>query len=394
MRTTGVIGLIGCFAISACDFGGDDTIFKEFSAQDGYSVSVDAHQRAIVATHVRDESGTLRTIYCAEPSPDAFASISRTITGSLSGSRGVDDEFAATLARSLATQASDALSARNATIQLLRDGLYRACEGYASGALTTLEYAEITKQYQHIMAALLSIELLSNINRPRRQSHTTSPRDDKTVDEENGEDNIATVGESQVVSAYRALEHESIVEIAAVAHELVKEAMNIGASARSPREVEECFRSMRRGDLPQEYINICNKVIAGEFSSVRETELDTQSLIDELGLSATPAGSVTVGEELPLNFEAHEISKTYSFDISDPGEYEITVIAELPHRGDPAIILTSTTDAGFLDASDDSGESYDSIMKSYLEVGHYELQVFNLGDGQGSFRLLIKKATE
>ena len=387
------MALVGCLALSACEYLEDDAIFKRFSAQGAESVSIDAHQRAIVTTQVRDESGNVeRTIYCAEPSPDAFASISRTITGSL-GRSGEQDGFSAELAKSLASQASDALSARNATIQLLRDGLYRACEGYASGALSKTEYSEITRQYQHIMAALLSIELLSNINRPIRASYTSPQQDGETDNEEPGKEGSGVAGETQDVLTFRALEHDSISRIASVAERLVEQAMKIGDPRQSPREVEECFRAMRMERIPEEYINICSRLISGQLSSIRDSEPDLQALASDLGLSDTPIADLTVGQTVSLEFESSDISKTYSFDISERGEYEISVTAVAPHHGDPALILTSTGDA-VLGAADDSEGGLDAKTKMTLGEGEYELQVFNLDTGKGSFELLIDRVDE
>lgn len=399
-----MMALIGCIALTACDYIEDNTIFKKFSAQGGESVSLDAHQRAIVTTQVYDESGEKRTIYCAEPSPDAFASISRTITGSLERSGG-DDSFSAALAQSLATQASDALSARNATIQLLRDGLYRACEGYASGALEEDEYAKITTQYQHIMAALLSIELLSNINRPRRVSYTSPQQDGESGKGETGRDGAVVAGEAQTDMAFRALEHASIEAIATVAQALVERAMNIGAS---PRIEEVCERNMRQRLLPQAYINFCNKLIFGEITNISETGidlntsetgLDLETLMDALRPTDdipppdTQITDLTVGKTIPLSFESSEISMTYSFDIAEEGEYEIAVTAVAPHHGDPALILTGTDNA-VLGAADDTEGGLDAKTRMILGEGNYELEVFNLEPGKASFELLIDRVDE
>lgn len=392
------MALIGCLALTACEFGGDDTIFNEFSAQDGNSVSLDAHQRAIITTQVYDRSGNLeRTIYCAEPSPDAFASISRTITGSL-GRSAEQGGFSAALARDLAKQASAALSARNATIQLLRDGLYRACEGYASGALMQDEYMKITAQYQHIMAALLSIELLSNINRPEHTSYTSPQQDGESGNGEAGKDGAVASGEAQTVVAFKALEHESIESIAVVALTLVKEAMNIGAAAQRPWELEECFRIFEKKGVAQEVVNICVRLISrlsGDILSgdIINVDQHSQAPTFDLRPPATPIEDLTLGQTDSLNFESSEISKIYSFDISQEGEYEIAVTAVPPHHGDPAIILTSTDDT-VLGAADDTEVGLDAKIKMALGEGKYELQVFNLEPGEGSFELLIELVEE
>jgi myosin heavy subunit len=51
------------------------------------------------------------------------------------------------------------LGERLATIQLLRDGLFRACEAYANGALSDMSYAILLSRYDDTMVTLLSSEL-------------------------------------------------------------------------------------------------------------------------------------------------------------------------------------------------------------------------------------------
>lgn len=391
MRTSGVMALVGCLALSACAFLPDDTIFKKFSAQGGESVSLDAHQRAIVTTRVYHKPTNMeRTVYCAEPSPDAFASISRTITGSL-GRSAADDSISADLAESLAKQASAALSARNATIQLLRDGLYRACEGYASGALTETEYARIAKQYQNIMAALLSIELLSNINRPRHESYTSPQQDGEPGNKVDGKDVApAVASETQPVLAFRALDFDSIEKIATVAQNLVTDAMKFGAEAERPWELLVCSRILQDKEISQDLVIICGRVISRLLGDIGNVEPDSQAPASDVRPPPTPIGDLALGQTFDLSLEPDEISRTYSFDIAERGEYEIAVTAVSPDYGDPAIILTSTDDA-VLGAADDTEEGLDAKITMALGEGKYELQVFNLEPGKGSFELLIDR---
>lgn len=162
-----------CLLASGC--ANLSTVFREFSLESGKSVTVDAQQRAILVNRVYDESGVQRFVYCAEPSPDSLFAIGASFGGGGSVALASGAKGDADVAQALVSAASDALSARNATIQLLRDGLYRACEAFASGALTRLEYAEVTWRYQKMVLAALSIELVANLNRPRREPSVTGP---------------------------------------------------------------------------------------------------------------------------------------------------------------------------------------------------------------------------
>ena len=132
-----------CMIISACESDRPGTSFRTLSANDGQSISIDAHQRAIITTEVLDERGHRRVISCAEPSPDAFASINSSLDFSIAAQLENKGSISTKSLETLTTAASDALNARNATIQLLRDGLYRACEAYATGALSQNEYVGI-----------------------------------------------------------------------------------------------------------------------------------------------------------------------------------------------------------------------------------------------------------
>src|SRR5204862_6868923 len=53
------------------------------------------------------------------------------------------------------------LTNRLATIQLLRDGLYRACEAYANGAVSEITYAIMLSRFDKLMVTLLTGELVA-----------------------------------------------------------------------------------------------------------------------------------------------------------------------------------------------------------------------------------------
>ncbi len=82
-------------------------------------------------------------IICAEPSPDVAQAISAAFTAAakvdgklseaknISGSGSVGSSYAASIAQ---------LGERLATVQLLRDKMYRACEAYQNGAISDTSY--------------------------------------------------------------------------------------------------------------------------------------------------------------------------------------------------------------------------------------------------------------
>ena len=144
------VGLIMVVFLSACS-----TIHKQFSidSDPATSTSLDAKQRLVLVT---DKAGPEhnRKAVCAEPSPDVMVGLASSgalealipqadLTGKLAGS------IAETLAQ---------LGERTPTIQLLRDGLYRACEAYLNGGFSEHEYRNLLYGYDDLVVTLLAIE--------------------------------------------------------------------------------------------------------------------------------------------------------------------------------------------------------------------------------------------
>jgi hypothetical protein len=149
----GIALAIGSLAISGCS----STVFKPFDA-DKNSVSMDARQRTIVSVD-RGTPGQPRRIVCAEPSPDALATIAASAAGSAGVSGIPQVPGSAEIAASMTSAEQAAMiGARNSTIQLLRDGLYRACEAYMNGALGDFGYGLVLANYGRVMVALLTAD--------------------------------------------------------------------------------------------------------------------------------------------------------------------------------------------------------------------------------------------
>jgi hypothetical protein len=153
----GVVLAISSLALGGCS----SAIFKPFDADQG-SVSMDARQRTILSVQRSTPSGPQR-IVCAEPSPDAIA----TIAASAAASGGLSELFGLPGSAQLATSFTSAeqaglIGARNSTITLLRDGLYRACEAYMNGALGDFGYGLVLVNYGRVMVSLLTADGLAH----------------------------------------------------------------------------------------------------------------------------------------------------------------------------------------------------------------------------------------
>lgn len=149
------LGLGGC----------SSTIHKRFSIDDAppKSLSLDAKQRLVLVTDKggkNEKNREYKRIVCAEPSPDALVGIAA--SGALEAA--VATQGSGKIAASLA-EAIGELGERTPTIQLLRDGLYRACEAYMNGIFERDDYQRILDGYDTFVVTLIAIEALTQ--RPR-----------------------------------------------------------------------------------------------------------------------------------------------------------------------------------------------------------------------------------
>ena len=141
-------------------------IFRSFDIDSGESLSLDAKQRLVLATYKGGKSGN-RKIVCAEPSPDAFSATSASAAASTAftfptllpgGGQGTTSGSGGIAAATSESAASIGL--RTQTIQLLRDGLYRACEAYMNGAIDQHQYNIILLNIDKLMVTLLGIDAI------------------------------------------------------------------------------------------------------------------------------------------------------------------------------------------------------------------------------------------
>lgn len=145
------------------------------SLNDGYKIAfIDAKQRGIVVTRkletkVTNTAGYNSTTsdfvqFCAEPSPDALASVAASLSGSLTGSSAASQQLAAQVAASLSGTATN-IGLRTQSIQLMRDALYRLCEAGANGHINEFQMRTLHMRYQNMIIGLLAIEQLTGVVR-------------------------------------------------------------------------------------------------------------------------------------------------------------------------------------------------------------------------------------
>lgn len=139
--------------------GNFESIFRTANLEES-SVVTDAKQRVIISTPASGSLGANqpRRIVCSEPSPDVASSISESLTAAVEAQNATGESIDASVATTFASSLVQ-LGERLATIQFLRDGLYKACEGYANGALTDVSYAMIMAGFDELFAGIFAMEM-------------------------------------------------------------------------------------------------------------------------------------------------------------------------------------------------------------------------------------------
>jgi hypothetical protein len=108
---------------------------------------------------------------CAEPSPDIAKALADAVTASAQitadglkalGGTGANITISPGISSVQAASLTE-LGRRLATTQLLRDGVYRLCEAYSNGAISSREYALVLSRYGDTMVTLLAIEAVTGM---------------------------------------------------------------------------------------------------------------------------------------------------------------------------------------------------------------------------------------
>ncbi len=110
---------------------------------------------SMVTLRVRPDIPTAgdRAVLCSSPSPDWGTALA--IAQQIQGSGSVTGGPTASLSASNSmNETITAMAGRTAGVVALRDGLYKACEAYANGAIGKDAYALILSQYGNLLVAL------------------------------------------------------------------------------------------------------------------------------------------------------------------------------------------------------------------------------------------------
>lgn len=118
---------------------------------------IDSGERLVIS----NDGDTTRMI-CSEPPPDVSSSVFQAISASLSGS--VEDRASGQAALSSITNEDVVqLFSRSQGIQGLRDGMYRTCEAYINGGISSETYGQQMTYMTATLNFLVTIELCGKI---------------------------------------------------------------------------------------------------------------------------------------------------------------------------------------------------------------------------------------
>jgi hypothetical protein len=143
-------------------------IFRTFDVDSGENLSIDARQRVVLVTHQGGKTRD-RTVVCAEPSPDVLtaqaasgsASGAATLPAAEQGGTG-QSSFSGSIAGA-SSEAAASIAMRSQTIQLLRDGLFRACEAYMNGGIDQHQYNVVLLNIHKLMVTLLGVDAIGGM---------------------------------------------------------------------------------------------------------------------------------------------------------------------------------------------------------------------------------------
>jgi hypothetical protein len=154
-----------------------------------------AEYRVLTEATRQPDDKQQKTVVCVEPSPDIAKAYSNalSVSGGYGGSNGATGALSYQAAEAIAQ-----LGKRYATVQLLREMLYRDCMDYANGAIDKIEYQFRLSRFGSTVVTLLGIEMVSGdgamsppavssptltmANSPNSQQHLSQPSTPSSAD--------------------------------------------------------------------------------------------------------------------------------------------------------------------------------------------------------------------
>lgn len=259
--------------------------------------SLNAGDSMLLSADIRTINKVTRgsnVVTCAEPSPDVARALSQSgnFGGSLAVSglpAGIEPKLALAMSKAQAESAAQ-LGERLATIQLLRDGLYRACEAYANGAISKTAYAIMLGRFDDTMITMLMGEIAGGAFGR----------------------SLATLGGTAEGSAKASLETQEKLKDARETAESLKTARTLNDQAQQNvvTATNDAERQAAREELEQTSRTVRN--LEQELSDKLETAATSAATA-----TATAAGSITPGQQnTEVAATLHKMQRKYMENIN------------------------------------------------------------------------------
>ncbi len=164
-RMSRIVVLIASLVLAACSANHKSIFRHQALASDASITLTDAKQRAILSTKTPrsgDNSAEQIQRFCVEPSPDVFAVIAQSLSvGGTFGQQADPKAIELALNAAFASSEQGSTIPRTQTINMLRELMYRTCERYLNGGITSLELPLQAIRDQRLMVSILAIEQLT-----------------------------------------------------------------------------------------------------------------------------------------------------------------------------------------------------------------------------------------
>ncbi len=286
-----LVSLALAAALAGCTANEAGTKFQKLEANGTQTIGTTADIRVVIEREVEPVSNpgpgrvSPKTVMCAEPSPDTAKAVQSAFNTGLGAGTGLPtgDALSAAIQISQSRAASlAALAERSLSIQLIRDGLYRACEAYANGAIGEVQYAVLLSGIDETIITLLGAELAAG----------NFGRSLATISGESGSDG------SSEASASTAL--QTLQEVNRSLDQTRNE------TARLSSSLEETRNETRR----------LNDTLSQVQDEKRQLEGQVQALESNLGLATDedvardPSGQPQAGQNRRLDEARSELNQT------------------------------------------------------------------------------------
>lgn len=127
--------------------------------EDGKAIHLDAYQRVLVTKNGR---GNFGEIACAEPKPGAITAGSSSF-GLALGASAPKGPQGSGAGGGAASQTSASTALRTQSTELLRETLFRICEGFYNNALEKQMVMQLHERFQDVSLAIIAIEQLTGV---------------------------------------------------------------------------------------------------------------------------------------------------------------------------------------------------------------------------------------